>query len=194
MKSYKNLSKFKKLNNFKKILITNHYYSQNPKQLSFFLYKVIRKKRPDFIVFRNKKAKNFLILAKQAFLISKCFGIKLIVNQNIQAYQKLKPFGIHLTSKQFNQLKKVKGYKIISTHSEKEIKKAKRVGANSVFYSPIFNTPNKSKPKGIKNLKTVTKNNRIKIFALGGITTSNQVKQIKKTKAAGFASIRYWYN
>jgi thiamine-phosphate pyrophosphorylase len=180
-------------NNFKKILITDSFYSQNPTKFAFLLYKILRKKRADFVILRDKKNKNLFPIGKYALKITRLFNTKLLINQNISLYHKLKPFGIQLTSNQFNKLKKIKGYKIISTHNEKEIKKAKRLGANAVLYSPIFTTPGKGKPKGIKNLKNITKNNQIDIYALGGIISLAQIEQIKKTKAKGFASIRYWY-
>jgi len=178
---------------FKKILITDQFYSNNPKRFAFLLYRALRKKRADFVVLRDKKNKKLLPIAKAILKIAKIFNTKLLINQDINLYYKIKPFGIQLTSNQFNKIKSIKGYKIISTHNEQEVKKATRLGANAVFYSPIFATPNKGEPKGIKNSQDIVKNNKIDIYALGGIILSKQIEQIQKTKAKGFASIRYWH-
>ena len=104
--------------------------------------------------------------------------------------------GIHLNSSQFNEIEKVKKlnlFTIISCHNFDELEKASKLGLNFVTYSPIFDTPNKGEPKGINNLdETIKKFPNLNIIALGGIISDNQVKQIEKTSAYGFASIRYF--
>ena len=104
--------------------------------------------------------------------------------------------GVHLTSTQFEDIKNAKElglFVIISCHTFDDIKNAKENFADAVTFSPIFETPNKGAPKGIEILnEAVNKFEDIKIFALGGIIDENQVKQISKTKAYGFASIRYF--
>ena len=84
-------------------------------------------------------------------------------------------------------------FTIISTHTFKEIEKAQKFGADAVTFSPIFYTPNKGKPKGVKELKkAITTFPDIKIIALGGIVSDKEVLQIQRTGAYGFASIRYF--
>lgn len=64
---------------------------------------------------------------------------------------------------------------------------------NAITYSPIYKSPNKGEPKGIDNLKQVVNiYEDVNIIALGGIINDEQVSQIKKAKAFGFASIRYF--
>ena len=106
--------------------------------------------------------------------------------------------GVHLTSTQFDLIKKAKLnnlFTIISCHNESDIQKAYSLGANGVTYSPIFYKKDKGKPKGIENLKKVVKKfqkDDFIIIALGGIISDKEVKLIRSTDAKGFASIRYF--
>ena len=55
--------------------------------------------------------------------------------------------------------------------------------ADAVTYSPIFETPNKGLPKGIKALnEVINKYPNINIIALGGIINDEQIEQISKMK------------
>lgn len=69
---------------------------------------------------------------------------------------------------------------------------AEEMGADAVTYSPIFFSPGKGEAKGLKDLEELAKNSKINIYALGGIIEEKHVEDIKKTKAYGFASIRYF--
>ena len=88
--------------------------------------------------------------------------------------------------------KRKKLFVIVSTHNFYEIKLAKKFGADMVTYSPIFYTPNKGKPKGVKNLRKIIFKAKFPVIALGGIVKRDQIHQVKKTKSKGFASIRYF--
>ncbi|MFT7003491.1 MAG: thiamine-phosphate pyrophosphorylase, partial [Sulfurimonas sp.] len=46
---------------------------------------------------------------------------------------------------------------------------------------------------GIEDLKILLHKCKIKVFALGGIVTESQIRQIEESGAYGFASIRYFY-
>ena len=74
-----------------------------------------------------------------------------------------------------------------------ELEKAMNKNIDFVTYSPIFDTPNKGQSKGVDKLnEVIEKFPNLKIFALGGIIQNEQIKEIEKTKAYGFASIRYF--
>ena len=107
---------------------------------------------------------------------------------------------MHLTSNQFEDIKRAKENKLftmISCHTEDEIILAKKLDADAITYSPIFNTPNKGAVKGIAKLKDMVdkyQDKHFKIIALGGIIDENHTEKIKQIKAYGFASIRYFSN
>ena len=77
-------------------------------------------------------------------------------------------------------------------HNEEEIYKALKFGADAVTYSPIFYTPDKGNPKGLEDLNEKVAKINIKIIALGGIISDEDIAKIKSTDAYAFASIRYF--
>ena len=128
---------------------------------------------------------------------AKKLNFKAIIHQDYMLATELKAYGVHLNSKQFIAIKRAKElglFVVISTHTKDDIKEAIKEGADAVTFSPIFETPNKGKPKGIEILNEIIKEfgNNIKIIALGGIVTNKHIKSIEQTNAWGFASIRYF--
>lgn len=156
----------------------------------------IQKSSPDFVLYRDKDNENYSLDAKQ--FVKSCKGfkdLKSFIHQDVDLAVKLGTDGVHLTSKQFGKINYAKSKHlevIISTHSFDDVKKAQTLGADAVTYSPIFYTPNKGEPKGIDDLKKLVESVDIKVFALGGITSQKEIEEIEKTKAYGFASIRYF--
>ncbi len=149
----------------------------------------------NWVLFRDKLTSNYKNNAKEFISQTKDYSYKKFIHQDYNLAKELKADGVHLTSTQFSDIKKAKElglFVIISTHSIDEIIKAQNLGANIVTYSPIFPTPNKGKPKGIKALKEAINSCDIKVIALGGIVTKEHIKEIEKTNAHGFASIRYF--
>jgi len=183
----------------KSYLITDpKYYSSSPITLKTRLVKAIISKKPDFICFRDKSSSNFKELAVAFKEIATSLNQKnIFLNSDILLAKILNFDGVHLTSNQFNQIRLAKNQNlkvIISCHNEDDIKKAVNEGANFITYSPIFATPNKDNPKGIKHLKDiVNKYHDIKIFALGGIINKNEIDKLKGIQTLfGFASIRFF--
>ncbi len=81
---------------------------------------------------------------------------------------------------------------VVSTHTVEELKKAESLGADMATFSPIFDTPNKGVPIGLKALETAVSQVNIPVLALGGILTEEQIKACAIAGASGFASIRYF--
>ncbi|HIP60309.1 MAG TPA: thiamine phosphate synthase, partial [Campylobacterales bacterium] len=135
------------------------------------------------------KAKKFIEQAQKE-------GIEnIFLSEHYLIAKKLGAIGVHLTSRQYIFVPEAKrrGLKvIISCHTEAEIEEAIRKKVDFITYSPIFETPNKGKPKGIEDLKKMVLRYNVKIIALGGIITPKQVKEVEETGAYGFASIRYF--
>jgi len=160
------------------------------------LHEQIQKHHPDYVLYRDKENLNYDIQAREIVEVCKEFkNTKIFIHQKVDLAKKLNATGVHLTSKQFDEIKKAKALGlevIISTHTYSEVLKAQEDGADAVSYSPIFESPGKGKAKGIDDLKELLQKCSIKVLALGGIVTHEHIKQIQDTKAYGFASIRYF--
>jgi len=149
------------------------------------------------VLFRDKSALCYAKVANVFMQNAKEFNFKPMIHQDYILAKELRAFGVHLNSKQAIAIKRAKElglFVVISTHTKDEIKDAIKEGADAVTFSPIFTTPNKGKPKGVKALKEVVDEfgKKIKIIALGGIVTNEHIKEIELAKAWGFASIRYF--
>jgi thiamine-phosphate pyrophosphorylase len=178
-------------------LITDpKYYTNDPIIFSSILEKVLKYKTISMACFRDKISPNAKELASIFLRICKKYNIeKILINSNISLAKDLGFDGVHLTSLQFDKINELNInnlFSIISCHNEDEIKLAIKYNANMITYSPIFDTPNKGNPKGIKQLDSIVKKYNIPIIALGGIINDNHIKFISKTNVKGFASIRYF--
>jgi thiamine-phosphate pyrophosphorylase len=182
----------------KKYLITSReYYTDTPAIFRNILHQQFSEFMPDFALYRDKSNPNYTIQAAHFVEVCNQFeNIKGFIHRDVELAKELNAYGVHLTSTQFEKIIKAKELGlnvIISTHTHEEVLEAQRLGADFVTYSPIFTSPNKGVPKGIDDLQNLMKTTDIKIFALGGIINSTQVKLLEKIKPYGFASIRYFY-
>ena len=180
----------------KSYLITDpSFYTSNPEIFKQKLLHVADKTNPDFICLRDKQTKDYNSLAV-VFKQMKMKTKKLLHSDFRLAY-KLGFWGVHLTSSQFEDIKKAKDlnlHVVVSTHSLEDALHVEKEGADFITYSPIFYTPNKGIPKGLEKLKEINDKIDIKCFALGGIIEKKQVELCKSVGVYGFASIRYFTN
>jgi thiamine-phosphate pyrophosphorylase len=153
-------------------------------------------KRADMIVYRDKTIDDYSTRAKEFIKSAKGYDFdKILIHQDIDLACLLKADGVHLTSSQFGSIVKAKFFKlftVVSTHTLSEVKEAEKLGADMITFSPIFKTPNKKEPKGLKVLKEITSRTNIPVIALGGVLTDKQIEDCIKCGAYGFASIRYF--
>lgn len=156
----------------------------------------LRKYQPDFVLYRDKTSKEYEFHAQNFVQMCKMIPkLKFFLHQNYQLAKELGATGVHLTSQQFDaiELAKTLGLEVvISTHTKDEVVLAQSRGADYVTYSPIFETPDKGKPKGVEDLRDVVQSVDIKVFALGGIISQEQVDALGGAQPFGFASIRYF--
>jgi thiamine-phosphate pyrophosphorylase len=153
--------------------------------------KAIQKYKPDFVCYRNKKyfnKKEIIEFAKFAKKYSRVF-----INYDDLKDEKLLEFfdGIHFPTSKIDLASNYPDkLKIASTHSLEEVNKAKNLGFDYITFSPIFNSKGRV-GVGIEKLNKICE-----IFpntiALGGIISEKEVKEIQKSKAVGFGSIRYF--
>jgi len=176
-----------------KYAITDPSFFTTYEQKSNYLNRV----DANYVLFRDKLSRNYAKDAYDFLKIAQNRAFKKIIHQDYYLAKELNADGVHLTSKQFNDIKYAKELgllTIISTHKIDEIKKAKELGADIVTFSPIFPTPNKGEPKGLEGLRKAIECCDMKILALGGIITKEHIKKIEALKPYGFASIRYFIN
>lgn len=80
----------------------------------------------------------------------------------------------------------------VSCHSEEAAKAAQAVGADYLFFGPVFPTPSKEKfgtPQGLARLTAVCRAISIPVLAIGGVTLDNANSCIA-AGATGIAAIR----
>jgi thiamine-phosphate pyrophosphorylase len=78
----------------------------------------------------------------------------------------------------------------VSTHTFEEVRQAARDGASFAVFGPVFATPLKGAPVGLKTLNEVVQKIRpFPILGLGGIDAVNW-RSVLEAGAAGFAAIR----
>ncbi len=151
---------------------------------------------PDYALFRDKETSDYSALAERFIQVSRSHCVpNIFLHSDYRLAHELKADGVHLTSQQFAEIKAAKElglYVIISTHTHDEALKAQKLGADAITYSPIFYSPNKGEPKGLEDLKEIVDKIEIPIFALGGITTQEQIRAVEECGVYGFASIRYF--
>lgn len=151
------------------------------------IFESIKFHKPTFVCYRNKSYFDKDEIIKFA-TFSKKFSKVFINIDDLKDESLIEYFdGVHLTSSKLNLVEDFKDKIVISsTHSIEEVIKAKN--SDYITFSPIFDSKGR-KGLGVDILDTLPHNN---ILALGGITSNKEVEEVKKTKAKGFASIRYF--
>jgi len=137
----------------------------------------------------------FDLAAKVRGLTAK-YGAKLLINDRVDIAIAVDADGVHLPASSFNPVdarKLIGRDKIIglSAHSEADVIRAEREGADFVTFSPIYHTPSKAgygEPQGLERLEEVCSKVNIPIYALGGIKREN-VRDLMGRGASGVAMI-----
>ncbi len=181
----------------KSYLITDpSSYGTSSNVLAESLSRIFSQTLPDFVLYRDKQTAEYSTHAHTFITTCRSHNVSnVLLHGDYTLANDLKADGVHLTSKQFDKIaeaKKLGLYVVISTHTHNEALEAQKLGADSITYSPIFFSPNKGEPKGLEDLKEIVAKIEIPIFALGGITTEEQIKAVEECGAYGFASIRYF--
>jgi len=83
-------------------------------------------------------------------------------------------------------------YTVASTHSIEEALGLVDRGINAVTLSPIFPTPGKGTPLGLRYLLRALEELPVPVIALGGIVEEERIEAMRRLGIFGFASIRYF--
>ncbi len=150
------------------------------------------------IQIREKKLSAGLLfeLAREAAKIAENLAVKILINDRADIALAARAGGVHLTSQSIPtriiRQNFPKEFIIgVSTHNLSEVERARNEGADFAVFSPVFVTPNKGEPLGLKVLNEVCE--KIKPFpvvALGGVNATN-CRKVLEAGAGGFAAIRY---
>jgi thiamine-phosphate pyrophosphorylase len=165
------------------------YFITDPSYPFEKILQAIKTHKPTFVCYRNKEyfdeneIKEFASFAKD---YSKVF----INLDSLKDKKLLELFdGVHIPSSKLDEIPNYKNKIIIaSTHNPFEVQKAK--DANYITFSPIFQSKNRC-GLGIEVLNHIC-NMHPNVIALGGIISDKEVEEIKKSKAKGFGSIRFF--
>jgi len=184
-------------NTLKSYLISDpKYYGNEIETFSITLTKALIQYSPDYACFRDKREYSSKPEFAKLFVeISRRYGISSFLNSDFNLAFELGYDGVHLPSYMLDKIDIVKkfGLKIfVSCHDETEIEFCEKIGVDAITLSPVFSSPDKGKPLGVEKFGKMIENINTKVFALGGITDSLHIEKIKKSKAYGFASIRYF--
>ncbi len=180
----------------KSYLITDPAYYDDREQFRTYLHTVFQKE-PDYLLFRDKITDERELLARIFLKEAARFSLpRTLMSEHIDLAQELGFFGVHLTSKQFDQIaaaKRAELFTVVSTHTLEEARLAESEGVDAVTISPIFPSPGKGEGRGIDFLcKVCNALRHSRIFALGGIVSEAEIAAVSRCRPYGFASIRYF--
>lgn len=137
-----------------------------------------------------------LRLGKSIHVITKKFGIPLIINDRLDIALALDAEGVHLGQADMpvKIARKILGNKKIVGISVKTVEEAllaQKDGADYLGVGPIFTTKSKhdaGKAIGLTNLAKITQAVSLPVVGIGGITTKN-AKAVIQARACGIAVI-----
>lgn len=150
------------------------------------------------IQIREKKlsAKLLFELTGESANITKNSKTKLLVNDRADVAHAAKADGVHLTEKSISAEIIRHNFPSdfiigVSTHSIETAENARKQNADFITFSPIFASPEKGEPQGLKKLSEVCEILKpFPVIALGGIDETNY-EFVLENGASGFAAIRF---
>jgi len=145
------------------------------------------------IIYRNYKSTSACSELNKIALNCRKKRIPFFISNNIRQVIKYKATGIYLPAFNKSGIKNLLSAKknilvLGSAHNAKEIKEKIDQGCDAIFVSPVFKTKGYKKILGIYKFNLLTRNSKIKFYALGGINHKN-LKKIKVLNAVGFSGI-----
>jgi thiamine-phosphate pyrophosphorylase len=145
---------------------------------------------------KNLSAREFLRIGEKLRRLTDERSVKLFVNDRIDVAMILDADGIHLgqASLPVTLVRKISGGRFmigVSTHNLTEAREAEAGGADFITFGPVFETPGKlafGPPVGLRKLANATREIKIPVFAIGGITIKD-VKRVVENGGRGVAVI-----
>ena len=144
------------------------------------------------IIYRNYKEKNREVELLKISKACKKKRYKLFVSNDIKLALKFKADGIYIPSfnktKKFLNLEKRNIIILGSAHNQKEIYTKISQNCSGIFLSPLFYIKKSKKYLGLHKFNYLSYKNKIKMFALGGISEKN-IRELKLLFAEGYGGI-----
>ena len=147
------------------------------------------------IVYRNYNSANRLAELTKISKFCKKNRYQLFVSNDVKLATKVNAEGIYIPS--FNRKLSVfnlekKGLRIIgSAHNQKEIYQKIKQNCSLIFLSPVFLTTKNKKFLEVHKFNLLTRSNKIKFFALGGIRNNN-ISRLQLLNIKGFGGIEFF--
>jgi thiamine-phosphate pyrophosphorylase len=145
---------------------------------------------------KNISARLLYELTESVMTRTRSSKTKVLVNDRVDVALAAKADGVHLTSTSISpdivRGSVPNGFLIgVSTHSADEIDAARNRRANFAIFGPVFDTPGKGEPIGLKRFHNAAANRYgFPVIAVGGIDLTNY-HDVVAAGAAGFAAIRF---
>ncbi|MES2677112.1 MAG: thiamine phosphate synthase [Pseudomonadota bacterium] len=139
------------------------------------------------------KADQRLNFAQQIALIARRKNLKFLVGKDWNLAQEIGANGVHFSDFDQNFAVPKNRHNMIlsySCHRPESIVEAEKLGADLLFYSPIFASKShlNQQPVGIDGLKNFIKKTSLPVYALGGIDEQN-IKLLNNTNISGIGGI-----
>ena len=153
--------------------------------------------RIDLVQIREKDLTTRVLfqLATRAAEITRGSSTQILINDRADVAAAVGADGVHLTTQSLPvaAVRTSFGPELligVSTHSAEEAGAAKTNGADFVVFGPVFDTPSKSTPVGVRALAQVVSSVApLPVIALGGVNLE-QVAECAGAGVAGVAAIR----
>ncbi len=166
------------------------YYSRKPTR---FLVR-LRRSRPAHITsLRDKSNPRLQKLAKR-FKTVPISTLK-VLHADFFLARRLGFGAVHLAGSQLHLARRARSRGMVvlySAHTPRDLKEARRQRVHLLTYSPVFHSPGKGEPIGLRALRRATRRHK-NIIALGGITSRKEIRRVLRAGALGYASIRGFF-
>ncbi|PMR79511.1 bifunctional MutT family pyrophosphohydrolase/thiamine phosphate synthase [Halomonas urumqiensis] len=141
---------------------------------------------------------SYLARAEQALALCRRYSARLLLNGEPELLKHVNADGVHLTSDRLMSLERrpiAEGkWLSASTHDDRQLKQAGRLGCDFVSLSPLRTTPSHPEvfPMGWHDFQQLVERAAMPVFALGGMTR-HDANHARAVGAQGIASIRdFW--
>ena len=116
-------------------------------------------------------------------------GAKLVVNRRLALARRVSADGLHAPAGELHRAASF-AWRSAPSHDDDEVRAALAAGATAVLVSPIFATPDKAPPRGVRALRAARAlAPRATLVALGGVDASNAT-ECYEAGATGVAVVR----